>query len=906
MAVLTVIPLAWVFVLLASFAWIELATATAAARERQSAAVVMETQRLLEAVEAAEAGARGYLATGNSALTNPYDEAVTLVPGILAKLEGSVTGDRDKQRALKLLHSATSAQLAATGEEIAAVRRGRGWQVASRLDDASPGSGMNAFRKAIAAFESREVSENAARSNSALELWLHWAILLTVGTALVTAVMTLLNRRFTTGVVNRLALLAEQIARIRKGFPITARVGGRDEVTAVEDEVVRMTIDVAQRQTTLERYRLLSDVTTDLIVFSDRSTLRILEANNAAAKAYGYPREEMSSLLVQDLCAPEAPPMYSTVTPPDKSRGNILFESVHRRSDGSTFPVEVASQNATVDGQQVIISTIRDITERRRGAQEVSRLLDQALEASRLKTEFVATMSHEIRTPMNGVIGMIDLLLHTDLDSSQRDCALMVKESADALMIVINDILDFSKLEAGRVDLEAVDFEVAHVVESVVALLRMSANRKGIDIGVKMSPHVPARVSGDPNRLRQILVNLIGNAVKFTEYGSIRVQVTVEMRVDDAVVLRFSVTDTGIGIPASVQRHLFQPFVQGDGSTTRRFGGTGLGLSISRRLVELMGGCIDVESTEGVGSTFTFTVRFQRARTRAESATAASAPRGRLLIVDDDPSVRDLLARYATAWGFGVRHVSGTQAALTALLEAAAEGLPIDVMLTDYVLPDTDGFGLIRMAREKLGDAAPEMLLMTAFDAISHREQASALGCAGYFVKPVLLSRLYDTLCSLMAQYDVIEPASTPEPVVELAQARRRRDVRILLAEDTPTNQRVAKMQVERLGYALDVVKDGREAVEALRKTHYDLVLMDCQMPEMDGYTATRHIRELEVETGRRVTIVALTANALERDRQACMDAGMDDYLAKPLQFEALRAMLERLLPPKRGKEKVS
>jgi PAS domain S-box-containing protein len=897
MAVLTVIPLAWVFVLLLSFAWIEVQTARAAALERRSATVVMQSQRLQEAVEAAEAGARGYVATGDTGLTKPYEDATALVPDVLEKLKLSVAEDPKQRLALNRVRSSALARLAASGDEIAAIQRGRSWHALSQISSTSAAREIESFRKSLVSFEAREVAANAARSNAAFALWMRWAIFLIVGTALVAVMTMLLNKLFTDGVVSRLAMLADQIARIRKGEAITTRVGGHDEVTAVEDEVIRMTVEVSERQATLARYRLLSDVTTDLIIFSDRSTLRIIEANEAAARAYGYPREQMPSLIVQDLCAPDAPPMYSTTAPTGNNRGAVLFESTHRRSDGTTFPVEVASQSARIDGQDVIISTVRDSTERKRSAQELSRLLDQALEASRLKTEFVATMSHEIRTPMNGVIGMIDVLLHTDLAEDQRGFALTVKESADSLMVIINDILDFSKLEAGRVDLEAVDFDVAHLIESVAALLRMPATRKGMRISVEISPHVPARLSGDPSRLRQILMNLVGNAVKFTERGSVTIRAALEAQFDDDVVLRFSVSDTGIGIPVEAQTRLFQPFVQADGSTTRRFGGTGLGLSISRRLVELMGGRIEVESTEGAGSTFTFTARLQRARGSADLPLTATALRGRLLIVDDDPEVRNLLLRYASAWGFAVRHVSGAQAGLTALRDAEAEGRPFDVVLTDYILPDVDGFRLVRMIRDEFKRAAPALIMMTAFDAAPHRERAIAAGCAGYFVKPIIPSDFHDLLCEVFKEHEVAEVSSTVPVIGKLVEVRGHGPARLLLAEDTPTNQQVVKFQVERLGYVLDIVNDGREAVEAVKSTDYDLVLMDCQMPEMDGYTATRRIREHEVDTGRHVIIVALTANALERDRQACIDAGMDDYLAKPLQFEALRDALERLLP---------
>ena len=897
MTVLTVVPLAWVFVLLLSFAWIEAQSTRAAAQERASAAVVMQSQRVLGAVEAAETGARGYVATGETSLTVPYRNAASSVPALLADLKNSVADEPAQRAALGGIRASALAQLAASGDEIAAMSAGQQWRAAALLASPASAARLASLRKAIASFEGREVTANAARSDSAYSLWFRWALLLILGSAVVGAVTVLLNKVFTTGVINRLALLADQIRRVRGGDTFVERVGGNDEVTAVENEFVGMTFEFAQRQTALARYRMLSDVTTDLIFFTDRATLRIIEANEAAAQAYGYTREAMRSLIIQDLCAPDSPAMYSTTPPPDNDRAALLFESMHRRSDGSTFPVEVASQSATIDGQHVIISTVRDITERRRTQLELSRLLDEALQASRLKTEFVATMSHEIRTPMNGVAGMIDLLLHTDLTEDQREFATTVKESADSLMVIINDILDFSKLEAGRVDLEAVDFEVAHVIESVVALLNMSAKQKGLTIALKISPRIPARISGDPARLRQILLNLVANAVKFTERGSITIRASVESASDDALVLRFSVADTGLGISEEAQGRLFQPFVQADGSTTRRFGGTGLGLSISRRLVELMGGRISLQSTEGKGSTFTFTARFRNALA-GEGIPLAPKQRGRLLIVDDDPEIRDVLQRYASSWGFSVRHVSSAPAAITALIDATAEARPFDIVLIDCILPGIDGLGLVQMIRDEPRSGEPATIMMTAYDAAARREQAAAAGCAAYLVKPIAPSDLHDLISSVMSDRRIAAlPAGELPPPKPAPVPRPSGRARILLAEDTPTNQRVATLQVQRLGYAVDVVNDGSEAVEAVKSNSYDLILMDCQMPVMDGYTATRRIREHEVETGRHITIVALTANALERDRRACFDAGMDAYLAKPLQSEALKDVLEQWLP---------
>jgi signal transduction histidine kinase/DNA-binding response OmpR family regulator len=550
------------------------------------------------------------------------------------------------------------------------------------------------------------------------------------------------------------------------------------------------------------------------------------------------------------------------------------------------FPVEVHARTAEVEGRRTIVKTIRDITERRNAAEQVARALDQAVEGSRLKSEFVATMSHEIRTPMHGVIGMSELLLETQLAPVQREYANTVKESAQALLAIIDDILDFSKLEANKIEIESVAFDPAQLVASTINLARGTARDKGLSLRSDPSPDVPTAVRGDPTRLRQVLINLIGNAVKFTPVGKVRVTTTVERDDGRSVVLRFAVSDTGIGISPAAREHLFQAFVQGDGSMTRRFGGTGLGLSISRRLIELMGGRIWLADHDGPGSTFCFNARFERTDELVPRDGIATGAQ-RVLILDNDPAARRALEAAVASWGMHVASAIDIESARAQLYDAVGAETPFNVVLFDDVEPleNYRKFGLELGERPEYG--RPARVLMTGFDSPGRRELAHASGCSAYLVKPVDPSDLYDALATIERE----RKARIPAP------ARAQRRPRILMAEDSALIRRVAGFQLEELQYGVDIVENGSQAVEAVTRGDYELVLMDMRMPEMDGLAATRAIREAERTSGRHVTIVALTANVLGSDREACIEAGMDDFLAKPLKLEALRAVLEQWLP---------
>jgi PAS domain S-box-containing protein len=896
MLVLVAVPVVTMLALIGSVASLQEQTRYAAATMARTDALVLTTQKLLGTVIDSETGTRGYVATGQPVFLDPYYDAQRAATDDVAAMRALARSDSTDVEAVEALVQSTYARLAYQSSQVARVREGHRDEAVRWLANGIGKRQMDAFRAQIASYERHKAAALAAETARLNELWHFGQVLLVAAIAAAAAIAFGLDAIFARTLVRRLRRLAENAERFGRGMPMLPAPGGRDEIAEVAQAFDRMAQERTARQGVLARYRLLSDVTHDIIVFTDRETLTIVEANAASERAYGRSRGELIGQHLSILRDSDEQITAELLALMDRESG-VEFESVHRRADGTTFPVDVSARTAEIDGRPVILTTMRDITERQRAREQLIAALDQAHEASRLKGEFVATMSHEIRTPMSGVIGMSELLLRTELTADQREFAGTIRESARSLLAVLNDILDFSKIEAGKLVVEAVDFAPGSTVESVVSLLRPAAEAKGLRLHVTLSPQLPAVLRGDGGRLRQVLVNLIGNAVKFTEHGEVRVSARVAQVDDDGIVLQFAVVDTGIGIPSAALTGLFEPFVQADGTTTRRYGGTGLGLTISRRLVQLLGGDIEVTSSEGSGSTFAFTARFAAGSAIAIATPPAGSTLGelRVLVVDDDAAIGQMMRRYADAWGIEAVLATDVEQGLAELQRRIEEGSPFDVAVVDFVLPGRNGLEMAHAIRSNAVYGTPALVLTTAFDAEGRKEAAIRAGFDTYLRKPFGPSQLHDVLASLAETRRPAILATFEDPPV-----RPRTDFsRVLLAEDQVVNRRVAELQLKALGFAADAVTNGAEAVEAVKNGDYQVVLMDVHMPMMDGFAAARAIREHERSSGNHVTIIALTANALPRDRQACLAAGMDDYLTKPLELDSLLTVLNRWVPPR-------
>ena len=658
--------------------------------------------------------------------------------------------------------------------------------------------------------------------------------------------------------------------------------------------------------------RFLDEVLDELPIMlfvKDAEHLRLERLNKAGEELLGFSRQELLGKNDYDLFPPDEADFF-VAKDRDVFRSRRMLDIPEERIQTRFGERILHTRKIPLFDERgrptYLVGISEDITAAKQAEEELRRAKQMAEEASRAKSEFLANVSHEIRTPMNGIIGMTELALDTDLTTQQREFLSMVRDSADGLLSVINDILDFSKIEAGKLDLESLVFPLRDTLGDTMKTLALRAHRKGLELACQVLADVPDALVGDPARLRQIVVNVVGNAIKFTESGEVVMRVEREVTpfgeaadgtrdlsaTLDEVVLHFAVRDTGIGIPAEKQQSIFAPFVQADGSTTRRFGGTGLGLAISARLVQLMGGRIWVESEPGRGSTFHFTSRFALAAT----PPVGSAPAGpvdlqdlRVLVVDDNATNRRILEEMLRNWHMQPTAVASAGEALIEMERAFAAGDPYPLVLLDALMPGIDGYELARQINDDLKYAGATIMMLSSADQVSREPQP---WLAASLMKPLKQSELFDAIMTALG----VSMRREDKPAVSAAPIAR--PLKILLAEDNAVNQKFVRHVLEKRGHEVEIVGNGRAALAAVENGCFDLVLMDVQMPELSGFEATAEIRKRERTQGGHMPIIAMTAHAMKGDRERCLEAGMDDYISKPIQAGRLIALIECLARP--------
>ncbi len=645
---------------------------------------------------------------------------------------------------------------------------------------------------------------------------------------------------------------------------------------------------------------------------------KIIFVNEAFCKSYDYEKEEIIGKNTAILWKTNGKTKPTKKTISQTTEQSLTGEFYHIRKDGSEFPILLSkSVLDEEDGKAAAFTYIvRDITERTKAKKELkeakkeveaanAELLEmnnhltqtatwakelaiQAEMANGAKSDFLANMSHEIRTPMNGVIGMTAILLETKLNSEQREYAETVRNSAESLLTIINDILDFSKIEAGKLDLEFIDFDLRTTMDEVIDLLAFKTEDKGLAFSCFLDPQVEGFINGDPGRLKQILINLASNAVKFTDHGEIAIRGKLQDESETEICIRISVNDTGMGISQSAQQKLFQSFSQVDTSTTRKFGGTGLGLAISKQLVEMMGGQIGIESEEGKGSTFWFTIRFKKqARENRKKQTKNIDLTGKhILVIDNNKTNRDILKLQLQSWHCVVKEAENATTALKLLHHQAKDKSIFGIAIVDMQMPGMDGETLGKIIKNDPTLKNTKLIMCTSVGQRGDAKRMSDIGFEAYLTKPLKQSQLYDCLVNLLNQ----EPGEMEKKQLVTRHTiaeDQKLNLKVLLAEDNIVNQKVANKMLQKLGCQVDLAINGKEVVEAIKVVPYDIVLMDCQMPEMDGFEATGKIRKIEPDD-QHTPIIALTANAMQGDRERCIEAGMDDYIAKPLNYKQL------------------
>jgi two-component system sensor histidine kinase/response regulator len=723
-------------------------------------------------------------------------------------------------------------------------------------------------------------------------------------------------QRVISGPIRELADTASSVSA-HENYSVRATKRGNDEIGLLFDQFNKMLDRIQQRDVALQQAhdgleKRVAERTAYLNALIENSPLAIMVfdsdqkvqlCNPAFEALFQYSRQEIIGKAITTLFADGELAEVLSLSRTTSDGVPVHLVTRRQRKDRSYVDVEVHAVGLMVNGESAgSLRIYQDISIRKRAEEELQRAKEAAEASSRAKSEFLANMSHEIRTPMNGIMGMTELVLDTELDGEQRNYLNLAKVSADSLLSLINDILDYSKIEAGKLEIDAIDFNLGDSLGDTMKTLSLRAHQKGLELAFEIQPDVPDALVGDPGRLRQIVINLVGNAIKFTEQGEVVLHVETASKTQDDIHLHFIVADTGIGIPAEKQTSIFGAFNQADGSMTRKYGGTGLGLTISSRLLELMGGRIWVESESGEGSRFHFIVRFGLQKVAARTIV----PRDpmtlrdmRVLIVDDNATNRHILLRMLENWHMTPTAVDSGAKAIVSLREGQGIGRIFPLILLDAQMPEMDGFALAEIIKRNPDWRTATVMMLSSAGQRGDATRCRELGVAAYLTKPVRQGELLDGI--LIALGTRPENKITPALVTRHTLRESRNRLHILLVEDNAVNQLVALRLLEKYGHTVGVAANGRKALEELEKESYDLILMDVQMPEMNGWEATQAIREKEKLTGGHIPIVAMTAHAMKGDEERCLAAGMDAYLTKPIRTQELLAVLDDIGNRKAG-----
>ena len=708
--------------------------------------------------------------------------------------------------------------------------------------------------------------------------------------------------------IRELAETASSVS-VHENYSIRAVKRGQDEIGRLFDQFNGMLDRIQQRDLSIQKAHdgleiRVEERTSYLNALIENSPLAIMVldaeqkvqlCNPAFEQMFQYSRQELIGKPVDGLLA-ETNLLAEARNISHETLGGTPVNLVTRRKrrDGTLIDVELHGVPLVVNGRVVgSLGLYQDISARKRTEEAMQQATEAAEASSRAKSEFLANMSHEIRTPMNGIMGMTELVLDTELDSEQREYLNMAKISADSLLSLINDILDYSKIEAGKLEIDAIDFNLGDAIGDTMKALSLRAHQKGLELAYDVQPDVPDALLGDPGRLRQVIVNLVGNAIKFTEKGEVILSVQADWKTADDIQLHFIISDTGIGIPADKRAAIFEAFTQADGSMSRTYGGTGLGLTISSRLVMLMHGRVWVESELSKGSRFHFTAHFGLQKT----PTRILVPRDpitlrdmRVLVVDDNATNRQILLKMLTNWHINPTAAESGAKAIVALRESQGLGRIYPLILLDAQMPEMDGFALAETIKRNPDWKSATIMMLSSAGQRGDAKRCRELGVSAYLTKPVRQAELLDAILTALGTKPTRE--SLPALVTRHSLREAGDHLRILLVEDNPVNQVVAVRLLEKRGHSVTVSGNGKEALAALEKQSFDLVFMDVQMPEMDGFEATAAIREKEKVSGHHVPVIAMTAHAMAGDRERCLNAGMDDYISKPIRPQELSDLL--------------